>query len=216
LPNTRPSLRTGRWSCPPAFDPRKGAFCEPLACCLHGLDIGAPKPGERAIVIGGGVIGLLTLQLLRESGADTLLITRQASKRDLALSLGATATAATPDEALAQWPGGADLVMECAGVAETVAVAPSLTRNGGRVVILGVLAAGEKVAIEPFDLLFREVALLTAFINPFTQTRAADLIARGRVEVDALITRSIGLHETPEAIRNPARAGEVKVMVLPA
>ncbi len=38
-----------------------GALAEPLACTLHGIDIGDPRPGERAIVVGGGVIGLMAL-----------------------------------------------------------------------------------------------------------------------------------------------------------
>ena len=52
------------------------------------------------LVLGGGVIGLLALQLARLAGAETMLLTRHPAKRELALSLGATATAATPAEAL--------------------------------------------------------------------------------------------------------------------
>jgi L-iditol 2-dehydrogenase len=201
---------------PPDLDPRHGAFCEPLACTLHGLDIGAPVPGERVLVLGGGVIGLLALQLARLAGAETMLLTRHPAKRDLALSLGATATAASPQEALGIWPEGADLTLECAGVAETVSGAGALTRSGGRVVVLGVLPQGQAVPIEPFDLLFREIQLRFAFINPFTQVRAAELIARGRVDVGPLISRTIPLDEAAAAIADPARPGEVKVMVLPA
>jgi L-iditol 2-dehydrogenase len=201
---------------PPDLDPRHGAFCEPLACTLHGLDIGAPVPGERVLVLGGGVIGLLALQLARLAGAETMLLTRHPAKRDLALSLGATGTAASPQEALGIWPEGADLTLECAGVAETVSGAGALTRSGGRVVVLGVLPQGQAVPIEPFDLLFREIQLRFAFINPFTQVRAAELIARGRVDVGPLISRSIPLDDAAAAIADPARPGEVKVMVLPA
>ena len=114
------------------------------------------------------------------------------------------------------WPEGADLTLECAGVAETVAEARALTRAGGRVVVLGVLPRGERVPIEPFDLLVREIQLHFSYINPFTQTRAAELIASGRVAVEPLISRSIPLAEAVETIANPARAGEVKVVVIPA
>jgi L-iditol 2-dehydrogenase len=200
---------------PLTLDPVAGAFCEPLACCLHGIDMGVPQPGQRVIVLGGGVIGLLTLQLARLAGAEVLLVTRQAAKRDLATDLGATATAGTVAEALTHWPGGADLVLECAGVPETVEAAPRLTRAGGRIVVLGVLPMGTRVQIEPFDLLFREIALLFAFINPHTQGRAADLIASGRIVTAPLVSRRIGLDEAVEAIAHPARAGEVKVIVLP-
>ena len=198
---------------PDDLDPRHGAFCEPLACTLHGLDIGAPRPGERVLILGGGVIGLLALQLARLAGAEAMMLTRHGGKRALAASLGAVATAASPGEALAVWPEGADLTLECAGVAETVAGAAGLTRAGGRIVVLGVLPQGERVGIEPFDMLFREIQLHFAFINPFTQTRAAALIAGGRIAVEPLISRTIPLAGAAEAIASPPRPGEVKVLV---
>ncbi|MFO1208159.1 MAG: alcohol dehydrogenase catalytic domain-containing protein [Amaricoccus sp.] len=200
---------------PDALDPRHAAFSEPLACTLHGVDIGAPRPGERVLVIGGGVIGLLALQLAGLAGAEAMLLTRTADKRALATTLGAAATAATPDEVRAIWPGGADLVLECAGVPETVAEAPSLTRAGGRIVVIGVLAQGAKVPIEPFDLLFREIQLHFAFINPFTQARAVELIASGRVAVEPLISRTVPLAAAADAITRSALPGEVKVLVTP-
>ena len=200
---------------PADLDPLHGAFCEPLACTLHGVDLGAPVSGERVLVIGGGVIGLLAVQLAALAGAEVMLLTRHPAKRALASQVGAAVTAATPDEVLRLWPQGADLTLECAGVAETVAEAPRLTRSGGRVVVLGVLPKGERVPIEPFDLLFREVQLRFAFINPFTQARAAALISTGRVKVAPLISRTIPLSEAAAAIAAPPGPGEVKVLVLP-
>ncbi|MFM7444610.1 MAG: alcohol dehydrogenase catalytic domain-containing protein, partial [Tabrizicola sp.] len=179
------------------LDPEVAAFAEPLACTLHGLDIGAPVPGERVVVLGGGVIGLLAVQLARNAGADVVLVTRQADKRQLAMALGATATAANVTEALPIFGGGADLVLECAGVAETVEMAPLLTRSGGRIVVLGVLPKGEKVRIEPFDLLFREIQLLHSFLNPFTQSRAIRMLELGQIDVRPLVSRRIGLSEAP-------------------
>ncbi len=200
---------------PATLNPLHGAFCEPLACTLHGLDLGAPRVGERVIILGGGVIGLLALQLARLAGAETLLVTRQASKRAVAETLGATATAATAEDALRHWPRGADLVLECAGVAQTMEAAPRLARSGGRVVVLGVLPQGERVTIEPFDLLFREIQLHFAFINPFTQSRAAAMIAAGQLQLDPLISRVIDLDAVPAAIGAPPLPGEIKVLVRP-
>jgi L-iditol 2-dehydrogenase len=200
---------------PPGLSPLHAAFCEPLACTLHGLDLGAPVAGERVIVLGGGVIGLLAQQLAQLAGAEVMMVTRQADKRRLAESLGASCTAASAEQALSLWPEGASLVIECAGVAETMAAAPRLTAPGGRVVILGVLPKGQTVAFEPFDLLFREIRILPAFINPFTQSRAASLIAGGKLALDPLISRQIPLADAAAAIAAPARPGEVKVMVLP-
>ena len=164
---------------PDDLDPLAGAFCEPLACTLHGVDIGAPQPGERVLVIGGGVIGLLAVQLAVLAGAEVMLLTRTPSKQALALQFGAAHALATAEEAKAAWPAGADLVLECAGVPDTVEMAPGLTRAGGRIVILGVLAAGAQVQIEPFDLFFREIDLRFSFLNPFTHARATQMIAAG-------------------------------------
>ena len=199
----------------PGLNPQHAAFAEPLACTLHGLDLGAPIPGEQVLVLGGGVIGLLAVQLARNAGADVTLVTRHPAKRALALSLGATRTAATEAEARALLPQGADLVLECAGVAGTVEMAPRLTRSGGRVVVLGVMPQGEKVRIEPFDLLFREIRLLHSFINPFTQSRAAAMLMTGQIDLAPLISRVIPLSEAPQAIASPALPGEVKVLVVP-
>ena len=202
-------------SLPADLDPLHGAFCEPLACTLHGVDIGAPQPGERVLVIGGGVIGLLAVQLASLAGAETMLLTRHPAKRALAKTLGAAETAATPAEAARIWPQGADLTLECAGVPETVVEAPRLTCKGGRIVVLGVLPQGLTVPIEPFDLLFREIQLHFAFINPFTQARAAALISTGKVAVAALISRTIPLEAAAETIAQPPAPGEVKVVVVP-
>lgn len=200
---------------PAGIDPAFAAFCEPLACTLHGMDMAAAQPGERVIILGGGVIGMLALQLAARAGAEVMLVTRQLDKRTLAQTLGACKTAATSAEALKIWPQGAELVIECAGVAETVAMAPALTHAGGRIVILGVLPQGERVAIEPFDLLFREIQVLFSFLNPFTQSRAAAMIAAGQIGIAPLISRTIPFSEVPRAIANPPQPGEIKVIVVP-
>lgn len=210
---------------PSDLDPLHGAFCEPLACCLHGIDLADIRTGGSVVVLGGGVIGLLTVQLARLAGATTvILVTRQASRRSLAEGLGATASIdPAAGDVIAQIagetglvPGGVDVVLECAGVSETVIQATKLVRPGGTAVILGVMPQGETIAIEPFDLLFREVKLVTSFLNPFTHRRAADLIASGMIEVETLISRKVSLDDAPGAVGNPPRPGEVKVLVVPA
>ncbi|WP_292376290.1 zinc-dependent alcohol dehydrogenase family protein, partial [Mesorhizobium sp.] len=209
---------------PGNLQPTHGAFCEPLACCLHGIDLAGIRPGDSVVVLGGGVIGLLTVQLAKLAGAATIILsTRQASRRALAEELGATATvdpsAVDPIEAIAGKaglvPGGVDVVLECAGVRDTVEQSMRIAKAGGTVVIVGVMPQGQKVAFEPFDVLFRELKVLGSFINPFTHRRAADLIASGAIEIDKLISRQVPLEEAPQVISNPAAPGEVKVLVVP-
>ncbi|TIU58764.1 MAG: iron-containing alcohol dehydrogenase [Mesorhizobium sp.] len=186
----------------------------------------AAKLERRDVVIalGGGVIGLLVVQLAKLAGAATIILsTRQASRRALAEELGATATvdpsAGDPVAAIAGpnglAPGGVDVVLECAGVRDTVEQSMRIAKAGGTVVIVGVVPQGMKVEIEPFDLLFRELKVLGSFLNPFTHGRAAQLIASGAIEIDRLISRQVSLEEAPDVIANPPAPGEVKVLVVP-
>ncbi len=200
---------------PPDLNPLYGAFCEPLACTIHGMDIGDARAGERVIVIGGGVIGLLAIQLAKLAGAQVMLLTRNQDKQQLGQSLSADFAASTPQEALERWPDGADLVVECAGVEATVKMSPSITRTGGRIVILGVLPQGTQVSIEPFDLLFREIQMHYSFLNPFTHERASKMIANGVVNVAPLITREISLNDVAQVIATEASNGEVRAIAVP-
>ena len=200
---------------PDDLNPHFGAFCEPLACTIHGIDMGRISPGERVLVIGGGVIGLLAVQLARCAGAEVMLLTRSEGKQSLGKATGASAVAASPLAAREIWPMGADLVVECAGVPATVAMAPALTRTGGRIVILGVLPDGTEVPIQPFDLLFREIQLHFSFLNPFTHERAARMIANGDIDVAPLVSRLISLEDVPKVVAEPPVGGEVRAIIVP-
>jgi L-iditol 2-dehydrogenase len=210
---------------PETLDPVHGAFCEPLACAIHGIDMAEVRSGDSVVVLGGGLIGLLVVQLARLAGAaSVVLVTRSAEKRALGERLGATASvdpSAGSVEALVcgadgVLPGGADIVIEAAGVPETVEQAPKLACRGGTVVVLGVLAQGAKVAIEPFDLLFREIRLLSSFVNPFTHARAVKLIGSGAVAVEPLISHRLSLEAGAKAIAGSAMRNEIRSVVIPS
>lgn len=207
---------------PPDLPATHGAFCEPISCCIHAIDIARIQPGQSVAVLGGGVIGLIMLQLARLAGAGTtVLSTRQAPRRAMAERLGATATidagAADPVAALHDvLPKGADVVIESAGVAETVAQSPYMARRGGAVVLFGLMPKGEMVPMSPFDLLVDEIRLEAAFLNPDTHGRAAQLVRDRALDLDSLITRTIPLDEMPRALTTPPAFGEIKTIALPA
>lgn len=194
------------------LDPAFGAFCEPLACTLHGMDIGAARAGEKVLIIGGGVIGQLAVQLAARTGAEVMLLTRNSGKQVIGCANGAALSVGNADAARAHWPEGANLVVECAGVPETISMAPGLTASGGRIVILGVLPSGERISIEPFDLLFREIDMRFSFLNPFTHARATGMIASGQIDVSALISRQIKIDEVSDVIVNPPLPEDVRVI----
>lgn len=206
---------------PADLDPLHGALSEPLACCLHGLDVAGIRPGDSVAVLGGGVIGLLMVQLARLAGASTVILsTRQASRRELALTFGATHAVDPGSRSSAEAirsivAGGVDVALECAGVPETLTAALDAVRPGGAAVLFGVMPKGERMAIEPWDLLVREVRLLPAYLNPHAHARAAAMIASGQLSLAPLLSRVVGLDEIAGEVGGPPRAGEVKVMVRP-
>jgi len=152
---------------PPGLDPLHGAFCEPVSCCLHAIDVARLAPGASVVILGGGVIGLLMVELALLAGAGMVVLsTRQAPRRELALRLGAHHAVDAGGDPVAVLrallPGGADVVFECAGVGETVRQSISVARRGGTVVLFGVVPEGEQVALAPFELLTKELRLESA------------------------------------------------------
>jgi L-iditol 2-dehydrogenase len=201
-----------------------GALCEPLACCLHALDLAAIKPGMRVAIFGGGVIGQIMVRLSALSGAvSTVLVTRQAERRSLAERFGATATynpragdlSATllgPSGAL---PQGADVVFECAGVVETFEQSLTTARRGGTIVVIGVAPQDAVSGIRPYDIFARELRIVGSFLNPLTHGRAVELAGSGRLDPASLITSEWPLEQAPALLGAPPRPGQVKEMVIP-
>jgi L-iditol 2-dehydrogenase len=205
---------------PDTLDPLHGAFCEPVGCCLHALDVARIAPGASVAIFGGGVIGLLMVQLVRLAGAGTIILsTRQKPRRDLAEAIGATYTVDGSDEAVGQirglLPDGVDVSIECAGVGATFVQSIAATRRGGTVVVFGVMPKGEMVQVSPYDLLVNELRLESAWLNPDTHARAAELVASHVLDLDALVTRTISLAELPAALAAAPALGEVKTIVVP-
>ena len=206
---------------PDEIDPVHGAFCEPLACCLHALDNARIRPGDSVAIFGGGVIGLLMVQLCRLAGAtNVILSTRQKPRRDLALTLGAThAIDPQASDAIAQikslLPDGVDVALECAGVPQTFEQSIAAVRRGGTMVVFGVMPQGQSVSVMPFDLLVNEIRLQGAYLNPLTHARAAAMVAAGILALDPLVSRIVPLSEVPAIIASPPAQGEIKIVARP-
>ena len=201
-----------------------GALCEPLACCLRGLDLVGVRPGMSVAVLGGGVIGQLMVQLAAMAGAtQVILITRQASRRVLAETLGATASLDPASGALGARvagpaglvPGGVDVALECAGVVETFEQAVAIAGRGGTVLAFGAPPQGDMARISPFEIFARELRILGSYLNPHTHGRAVELVASGRLQLERLITHRLGLEEAPGLIAAAPMAGEVKAIIFP-
>jgi 2-desacetyl-2-hydroxyethyl bacteriochlorophyllide A dehydrogenase len=195
------------------------AFMEPVSCCLHGIDVAGIKPGDSVVLLGGGSIGLVLLQLARAAGASFTAVSEpRPEKRELARTLGAD-EAVEPGEiaALAQSlpGGGAEIVIECAGVTAAAQQALALARPGGTVLLFGVCPPETPIAVEPYEVFHRELAIRGCYTNPFTDTRALALLESGQVLVEPLISHIFPLEQIEEGVQAVRRGETVKAQVQP-
>ncbi len=206
---------------PDALTLVEAALMEPTSCCLHGIEVARPSPGDHVIILGGGTVGLLLLQLARLSGAAQVVVSELVpSKRQLAEELGADASvdpAAHDDavQALLDAAGGpADLVVEAAGTEATATIALDLVAPGGTVLFFGVCEEEVSIGVRPRRVFREELRIVGSYTNPFTDERALDLLASGKIETGGLISDRFPLQDAPLAIERARQADSVKVMLV--
>lgn len=199
-----------------SLNPIHLAFIEPTACCIRGLDIADLKGGESVAVLGGGVMGQIVVQLAALAGASRIvMVTRQKSRRDLAMTLGATESVDPADQSYTKNMKQCDVVFECAGVVETFNAAQIIARRGGSIIVLGLTPEKTYVDFNPFQLVVKELRIQGSFLNPLTQRRAADLIDSGNLKINPLISKVLSLDEVPEILTQPPADGDIKYIVRP-
>lgn len=197
------------------------AFSEPTACCLHGMDLCGFKQGDTVAVIGGGPIGMLMLQLARLRGAGRLILIEPVEeKRALAKKLGADLcidpfAGDVSAQLSALRAGNIACVIECVGNPATMEQAISIAGKNATVMLFGLTRPLDEITVKPFEIFKKEITLRASFINPYTQQRAVNLIAGGKLDVEALINRTAALDELPELLADPAAFRGGKIVVLP-
>lgn len=198
-----------------------GAMAEPVACCLHGIDLAGIKAGDRVCIVGGGAIGLIMLQLAKLSGASSLVLSEPNEKRrQVALSLGADAaidpTASDAGSAYEAALGdGADVVIECVGNNAAVKSAFQLAKKGATIVLFSVPKVDATFDLPLFDVYKKELTIRGSFVNPDTHERAVRLINSGKLDFTSIITHRFNLDQLPEAIAMQMSSESIKVVVCP-
>ena len=198
------------------LNPLHLAFIEPLACSIRGLDLANLKGGEKVAVLGGGVIGLLVVQLAKLAGAsEIVLITRQKFRRDVALKIGATRVIDPNSEDVNTAVTNMDVVFECAGAVETFKQAQNISRRGGSVIVLGLTASDVTLEVNPFNIVVNELRIQGSFLNPLTQARAAELVESGKLNLDILISKVVDLSGVKSILDAPPAEGDIKYIACP-
>jgi len=171
----------------------EAAMLEAVAVALHGVAVSNLKGGETALVIGAGMIGLLTLQAAKAAGCSLVLVTDvDASRLGLAKEAGADTTilasgAAMVNEVLRLTSGrGVDVVLEAVGRDETVSAAVDAVRKGGTVTLIGNITPSVNLPLQ--KVVSRQIRMQGSCASCGEYPQAMELIAQGKIKVTPLIT----------------------------
>lgn len=179
----------------------EAAMLEPTAVALHAVRVSEIREGATALVIGAGMIGLLTMQAARAAGCSRVLIADvDATRLKLAEELGATeilhvAGTDLAGEVQQRVPGGVDVALEAVGRQETIVAAIHSVRKGGTVTLIGNIAP--EVTIPLQVVVGRQLRLQGTAASAGEYPQAVEMISRGAIQVKPLITAVAPLSEGP-------------------
>lgn len=184
----------------------EGALIEPLAVGFHAAIQGDAHLGQKAVVMGAGCIGLVSMMALKARGVSEVYVVDIMEKRlEKALELGADGVinGAKEDvlERALQLTGGKgmDLVVETAGTEITTRQAIQIAKKGSNIVLVGYSKTGEMTL--PMSLVLdKELTFKTVFRYRHIYPMAIDAVASGKVNLKGIVTDIFSLDEAQKAM----------------
>ncbi|MCS7232672.1 MAG: galactitol-1-phosphate 5-dehydrogenase [Synergistetes bacterium] len=196
----------------------EGALLEPLSVCLSAAKEGNFEKGENVAVIGAGPIGLMILEFLKVLGSGKIVVTDVVDfKLEVAKKLGADYVLNVKDEPVESLLGlvdkvGFDRVIVAAGVPSALKDSFKLVRNGGDIVLVGIIR--KNVEVNPVEIVGRKLTIYGSYMFTNEMYEVMNYIAQRKLDVKSMITSVCSLEEVPEAFRKLSADGEeIKVLV---
>ena len=193
------------------------ALVEPVAVAVHDVRRSELRAGDKAVVIGGGPIGVLIATVARDQGAEVVVIELDAGRRAQIADLGIQTLdprATDQVEWVNDWTddAGADVVFEVSGAAAAVLGATGLAKVRGTVVVVAIHPTPREIDLQ--RMFWRELRLLGARVYEAEDfSTAVELLARGVIPADLLITRIVPLSKTAEAFGDLEAGRAMKILV---
>jgi 2-desacetyl-2-hydroxyethyl bacteriochlorophyllide A dehydrogenase len=193
------------------------ALAEPAAVAVHDVRRSGLVAGEKAVVVGGGPIGLMIASVAASSGGDVLVLEPNAGRRELARTLGHRAedpleldVAGFVDE----WTegAGAPVAFEVSGAQAGIETAIQSLGVRGRLVVVAIHTQSPPVNL--FRVFWRELTLIGARVYRREDFEAAlRLLESGAVPAEKLITSVRPIGEAPAAFESLEHGAELKVLI---
>lgn len=222
---------TGFWVAPSDFcyklpdnvSTQEGALIEPLAVAVHITRQAQLQPGQTAVVMGAGPVGLLCAAVLKAFGASKVVsVDIVQSKLDFAKELAATHTylsqRISPEEnakAILEQAGlgdGADVVIDASGAEPSIQASQHVVRMGGTYVQGGMGKA--EINFPIMAMCLKEVTMRGSFrYGPGDYNLAIELVASGKVNVKKLVTGVVEFKQAEEAFTKVKEGSAIKVLI---
>jgi 2-desacetyl-2-hydroxyethyl bacteriochlorophyllide A dehydrogenase len=202
---------------PPTLPLVHAALAEPTAVAVHDVRRANVQAGERALVVGGGPIGLLVACVARSKGADVVVFELSAARLALARSLGLQAIdpmAVGYQDFISDWTdgAGADLVFEVSGSPAGVETALQSLAVRGRMVLVAIHATPPPVNLH--RVFWRELTIIGARVYERADfEEAVSLLAAGTIPADALISLIEPLEDAAAAFAELEAGKAMKVLI---
>lgn len=200
---------------------REGTLVDPLGCAHHAADLSGIVPGQSALVMGAGPIGLFVVQYLKSLGIEPVILSEPLARRaELGGELGAdfvlNPAEQNIDEECRRLTGGAgpDVVFECVGIPDTLHDSVALVRAEGKVIWIGICM--EEISFVPaiwslkgFSIQF----VMGMGSKPEDPGLHLNYIQQRQADVGKVISEIISLGEVPQAFARLVKpSDEVKII----
>ncbi|MEA3364889.1 MAG: galactitol-1-phosphate 5-dehydrogenase, partial [Candidatus Hydrogenedentes bacterium] len=191
------------YSVPDALPFEHASLVEPVSVALHAVSRASIRLNDSAVVVGAGTIGLLAIQALRLAGCGQIIaVDIDDGRLNLAQQLGATdtinATHGPAAEAVMSFTKdrGADIVLEAVGAEESVRTSMACVRKGGTVILVGNVTPNVSFPLQA--VVTREITVLGSCAIAGEYPAAIELLSRGDIVVEPLISAKAPLEDGPE------------------
>jgi L-iditol 2-dehydrogenase len=213
----------GTFVLPDEISYEEGTFIEPLACCFRGLRLSNFKAGQRVLVIGSGISGLLHIQLAKALGAGKIIATDISEYRlNAAKKFGADKIINAKEDVpkkLKEINKGmtADLVIICTAAETAIQQGLQSVDRGGTVLFFAPTNPDVKTTIPLWDIWRNEITLTTSYAaSGLDITATMELMANKRINLKEMITHRLSLAEAGKGFKLVADAKEsIKVIIEP-
>ena len=184
----------------------EGALIEPLAVGFHAAIQGDAHLGQKAVVMGAGCIGLVSMMALKARGVSEVYVVDIMEKRlQKALELGADGVINGAEENVEEKirqitdGRGVDLVIETAGTEVTTRQAISIAKKGSNIVLVGYSKSGEMTL--PMSLVLdKELTFKTVFRYRHIYPMAIEAVSQGKVNLKGIVTDIFDLDDAQKAM----------------